>query len=401
MSISQFTYLSIIIYSIIFATACSTNADDQQALQQSEVPSLQLNEAICTEFAVKLHESFVQDDSTFLNSYINWESLRIKSAAFVTKKDSLLIDYAWWLLKKSFYPGRDFAKVNSLGGAMRFVMYYKENFDEHHIILRTFYPPQHLNFYDFTLGTKGAFLTIEDIYSYEMAASLSTLLGEQMDVLVKLSDDKLSMETYHHAIQNALQAAQKLNESGKITQAYKQLISLDELYKSTNYYKHIELSVLFQSPDEKVQLSALNKRINSISIEEKGRWLLLFYQSGLQGNYQQARLCIQNLKDWIGEDEMLTYLEAVTYYEAGDYLTSIELLNNVIASEQDFYIVFYAKLTAQIEIADYSAAIETLQQIVLLFDAGHINWDKELMAYPDFLMSDEYDDWLNGTALPL
>jgi tetratricopeptide (TPR) repeat protein len=384
---------------LLLSYSCSDSKDTLNSQITVVEQTLQLNEELCTDFAIKLHESFVNEDSTFLNSYINWESIKNKSFSYSNSVDSTLKLYAWSLLKQNFFPGRDFSKVNSLGGSMRFVMYYKENFKEHHIILRTFYPPQHINFYDFTLGTKGAYLTIEDIYSYEMACSLSTLLGEQLNILLKSSIDKNTMDKYYSTITTIIQNAHKIGESGKITQAYKQLMSIDELYKSTHYYQHLELSLLFQSPDEKVQLSAINKRIKRISIEERGRWLLLFYQSGLTSNFQQARLCIQNLKDWIGEDEMLTYLEAVTYYEQGDYLTAIDLFNQVLVSEQDFYIVYYAKLTAQIEISDYKSAVETLQQINFQFDASHINWDKELMAYPDFLMSDEYDDWLNGTTI--
>jgi tetratricopeptide (TPR) repeat protein len=391
--------LALTIITALFATGCDNSDEATNPTELTTEQALQLTETICTDFAVKLHESFVNEDSTFLNSYIHWESLRNKTMSLAPSGDSLLKLHAWSLLKHNFFPGRDFAKVNALGGSMRFIMYYKENFDEHHIILRTFYPPQHINFYDFTLGTKGSYLTIEDIYSYEMACSLSKLLGEQLNVLVKSFDNKSAMTSYYETICSVIQSAQKQSESGKVTPAYKQLLSIDELFKSTNYYKNIELSVLFQSPDEKVQLSAINKRLSSISLEEKGRWLLLFYQSGLLGDFQQARLCIYNLKDWIGEDEMLTYLEAVTYYEQGDYLTSIELFNKVLVNEQDFYIVYYAKLTAQIEISDYTAAIETLQQINAIFDAGHINWDKELMAYPDFLMSDDYDDWLNGLTI--
>jgi tetratricopeptide (TPR) repeat protein len=397
MKIKTFQIPFLFYAALLVAPVLSCDDDAEMANGSEEVveSNILLNESICTDFAVKLHESFVNEDSTFLNSYINWELLSNQVQSFNSTGDSSLKKHAWNLLKQNFYPGRDFTKVNALGGSMRFVMYYKEKYNEHHIVLRTFYPPQHLNFYDFTLTSKGEYITINDIYSYEMGCSLTTLLGEQLNVMIKSAPDVKGITNYYNNTLSIISSAQEESESNNITAAYKLLITCDELFKTTNYYKHLEMGILNQSPDEKVQVTAIQKRVESISLEEKGRWLLLFYLSGLERNYAQARLCIQNLKDGIGEDEMLTYLEAVTYYEEGQYVKALELLNKVLASEQDFYIVHYAKLTAQIELSDYVAAIETLRNISNLFEASGINWDKELMGYPDFIVSDEYNDWLN------
>jgi hypothetical protein len=397
MKIKTFQIPFLFYAALLVAPILSCDDDAEMANGSEEVveSNILLNESICTDFAVKLHESFVNEDSTFLNSYINWELLSNQVQSFNSTGDSSLKKHAWNLLKQNFYPGRDFTKVNALGGSMRFVMYYKEKYNEHHIVLRTFYPPQHLNFYDFTLTSKGEYITINDIYSYEMGCSLTTLLGEQLNVMIKSAPDVKGITNYYTNTLSIISSAQEESESNNITAAYKLLIICDELFKTTNYYKHLEMGILNQSPDEKVQVTAIQKRVESISLEEKGRWLLLFYLSGLERNYAQARLCIQNLKDGIGEDEMLTYLEAVTYYEEGQYVKALELLNKVLASEQDFYIVHYAKLTAQIELSDYVAAIETLRNISNLFEASGINWDKELMGYPDFIVSDEYNDWLN------
>lgn len=381
--------LPLIFISVLVCSSCSDDAENETTLNEEE-KTLVLTEEICTDFAVKLHESFVNNDSTFLNSYINWELIKQKSIEFANNADTSLNQLIWEQIKNQIYFGRDFAQVSARGGSLRFVTYYKNNDTEHHIILRSFYPPQNLNFYDFTLGTKGAFLKVNDIYSYEMACSLYKLLGEQISVFSKNTSSKEDFQNYYSEVHTKINESLKLSQQGNLSKAYKLLIGIDEVFKTTQFYQSIELSILFGSVDEKVQKNIIEKRIKGINVTEPGRWLLLFYQSGLLEDYNQARLCIQNLEGYAGEDDILTFLLGVTYFEEGNYEKSLELFNDALATEQDFYIIHYAKITSLIELKKYALAVESLQLLSTLFDTSTINWDKEFMSYPEFLMSDEF-----------
>jgi tetratricopeptide (TPR) repeat protein len=369
--------------------ACSDD-DEKTTSNANSEETLVLTEEMCTDFALKLHESFVNNDSTFLNSYINWELIKQKSFEYANNVDSSLNEIIWEQVKNQIYFGRDFAQVSAMGGSLRFVTYYKNSETEHHIILRSFYPPQNINFYDFTLGTKGAFLKVNDIYSYEMACSLYKLLGEQISVYSNNSSSKEDFLLFFSAIQTKIKEAMELAQNGNLSAAYKTFISIDETFKTTQYYQSIELSILFGSIDEKVQNNIIEKRIKGINVTEPGRWLLLFYQSGLLEDYNQARLCIQNLQGYAGQDDILTFLLGVTYFEEGNYEKSLELFNDALATEQDFYIIHYAKITSLIELKKYALAVESLQLLSTLFDTSSVNWDKEFMSYPEFLMSDEF-----------
>jgi hypothetical protein len=384
--------LQFLAYIFLVFTSLNACSDDDEKNTSNSAPeeTLVLTEEMCTDFALKLHESFVNNDSTFLNSYINWDLIKQKSFEYANNSDTTLNEIIWEKIKNQIYFGRDFAQVTAMGGSLRFVTYYKNSETEHHIILRSFYPPQNINFYDFTLGSKGAFLKVNDIYSYEMACSLYKLLGEQISVYSNNSSSKENFLLFFSAIQTKIKEAMELAQNGNLSTAYKTFISIDETFKTTQYYQSIELSILFGSIDEKVQNNIIEKRIKGININEPGRWLLLFYQSGLLEDYEQARLCIQNLQGYAGEDDMLTFLLGVTYFEEGNYEKSLELFNNALATEQDFYIIHYAKITSLIELKKYNLAVESLQLLSTLFDTNSVNWDKEFMSYPEFLMSDEF-----------
>jgi tetratricopeptide (TPR) repeat protein len=379
--------LFLVFFSIVLSCDDDNGADEST---NKEIKTLQLTEKICTDFALKLHESFVNNDTTFLNTYINWDEIKQQSFTYSSENDSSLNSIIWDKIKDQIFFGRDFAQVAAMGGSLRFVTYYKVSEIEHHIVLRSFYPPQNINFYDFTLGSKGEFLVVNDIYSYEMACSLYQLLGEQINALTSLSANKEELITNYEDVQSKITLARNFSTEGQLSQAYKTLISINEKFKTTQYYQSIELGLLFGSTEETVQKNAIAKRIEKVALNEPGRWLLLFYQSGLLEDYEQARLCIKNLEGYAGNDEMLTYLLGVTYFEEQNYQMALDLFNTVLVTEQDFYIIHYAKITSLIELKKFDMAVEALNLLSTIFDTSKVNWDKEFMAYPEFLMSDEF-----------
>jgi hypothetical protein len=56
--------------------------------------------------------------------------------------------------------------------------------------------------------------------------------------------------------------------------------------------------------------------------------------------------------------------------------------------------IHFAKVVCLIEMREFIQAVESLLVMEDYFDVKNTNWDKEFMAYPEFLISDEYFQWL-------
>ena len=50
---------------------------------------------------------------------------------------------------------------------------------------------------------------------------------------------------------------------------------------------------------------------------------------------------------------------------------------------------------------EFDLAVESLLVMDDYFEMNEINWDKEFIAYPEFLMSDSYNKWVERITTPV
>jgi hypothetical protein len=106
--------LFLVFFSIVLSCDDDNGTDEST---NKEIKTLQLTEKICTDFALKLHESFVNNDTSFLNTYINWDEIKKQSFTYSSENDSTLNSIIWDKIKDQIFFGRDFAQVSAMGGS--------------------------------------------------------------------------------------------------------------------------------------------------------------------------------------------------------------------------------------------------------------------------------------------
>ena len=72
----------------------------------------------------------------------------------------------------------------------------------------------------------------------------------------------------------------------------------------------------------------------------------------------------------------------------------MEFYNEALAIEPTVPNIHFAKVVCLIEMKEFTEAAESLLVMEDYFDVTNTNWDKEFMAYPEFLISDVYSRWL-------
>ncbi len=388
-------YAVIISFLILVISSCSS--DDSSSHEAIPVENkLLLNEAICVDFAYQLHESFVEDNTTFLNQYILWDSIQRIAFSKLNITEKNANKKLWDKLTSDLLLGNDFINILKNDGHIRFITYYVDaaKYDtSHHIILRTFYPPQQINFYDFTLTTLEDKLCIRDIYEYSNAVSLSTILGEEVAYFSELN---LSLDSVFSIVDSLNVVKRTISDytaNGNLQSAYSLFANLPAGLKQTKSYLQLEEQILFSSENSMVQEQFIAKKLNLIPIQEKGRWLTAFYKHAIFGEYEDAEIAINNLEMEIGEDEFINFLKGVVFFEKNDFESALIEFNTAIASEPEVFVFHWNKVLTFLELEEYEKAVETLLVLDDYFQVSDINWDKEFIAYPMFLMSDAYENW--------
>ena len=170
---------------------------------------------------------------------------------------------------------------------------------------------------------------------------------------------------------------------------------MDIALRETEIMKSIKYTLDFHSSAENRSNALMRK---NYEIEKDGGlvwyWLKQYYLSLDSESYPKVREAIEGLSKSVGEDPILIYLKAATYFEEYNYSTALELYNEALTIEPTIPNIHFAKVVCLIEMKEFTQAAESLLVMEDYFDVTNTNWDKEFMAYPLFLISDEYSQWL-------
>ena len=170
---------------------------------------------------------------------------------------------------------------------------------------------------------------------------------------------------------------------------------MDIALRETAIMKAIKFNMDFHSSPE-IRTNTLEEKRHQIGKDgsQEWSWLRQYYLSLESESYAKVREAIEGLSKSVGEDPILIYLKAATYFEEYNYSTALELYNEALTIEPTIPNIHFAKVVCLIEMKEFVQAVESLLVMEDYFDVTNTNWDKEFIAYPEFLISDEYYQWL-------
>jgi tetratricopeptide (TPR) repeat protein len=385
----------ILSFTILSLFSCSEQKKEEKQAKK-EVEKLELNEKTCVNFAKNLHQSFVTGDSNFIQQYIILDSLKSTVFTKYNLENNPLNNIAWSLVSKKLGIGADFRDAIDNDGQIRFISYYKDSIDlSHHIILRSFFPPMGVNFYDFELSSHNNGLQIVDVYDYSTPGELSDILGEEMYFLSKskLSEDSIGI--FHTYLEEHTLNIQNQIKNGNVRLAYKLFLQFPDILKQSRKYRNLEEQILFASDEPEVHEQFIASKLASLNPDSRDSYLTSFYKHGIFREFDLALTSIENLEKSVGEDEVLHFLRGMTYLENEQFDLAVETFNTAISEDPNIFIYQWSKVIALVEKGAYELAVETLLVMDDFFVMVRTNWDKEFIAYPEFLFSEAFEIWQN------
>jgi len=387
---------SILTLFLFLSVSCNNNSDStkessKKKNQERFDPNISENEAV--NFAKQLHQSFVTQDTAFIGQYLIADSLKqiIKdNFHFSNLKEN---DFGFSFLYTDDQIAIDFIDAQQNDGEIRFISFYKDSASlDAHIILRAFFPPMQVNFYDFHLqkGTNGIF--IKDIYDYNAGGNYSDYIGEQMSFYRQSGLTQDSCAIFNEFITEHTNLIKTHISTGNVSLAYKLFLQIPDVYRNTKIMTHLGESIAFASDQEQVHALFLKDKMSRL-LNPKDTLLTSFYLHAINQDYLRSESALDQLEMETGEDEIYHFLKGVINIESNTLDKAIASLNLAIAEHPESFIYHWTKVNALLLQKEYQMAVESLVLMNDYFNMKDQNWDKEFMAYPEFLFSEEYEVW--------
>ena len=278
-----------------------------------------------------------------------------------------------------------------LGGDLNF-QFYETHSQSQIIWVRLFTAPHELNYFRITLDVMDNAIVISDFTSFYNPTTCNEMMTELVNLLHakrQLSDNDL--KEGFRLMDSTIVAFSSSNPD--LADLY--YSKMDIALRETEIMKSIKYNLDFHSSSE-IRAGALIRK--NYETEKAGSqewyWLRQYYLSLESENYAEVREAIEGLSKTVGEDPVLIYLKAITYFEEYNYNLAIELYNAALTKGPAIPNIHFAKVVCLIEMKEFTQAVESLLVMEDYFDVTNTNWDKEFKAYPEFLISDEYSRWL-------
>ena len=283
-----------------------------------------------------------------------------------------------------------------LGGELDFQFYEVQN-ESNIIWLRLFTAPLEVNYFRITLAIMNNAIVISDFTSFNTPNSCNEMMTELVDLMhAKNQLDDNDVTKGFRLMDSTIIAFSSL-DPGLAALYYSKM---DIALRETALMKSIKYNLNFHSSAE-IRANTLMRK--NYEIGKDGYpvwyWLKQYYLSLASESYPKVREAIEGLRKSVGEDPILIYLNAATYFEEYNYSTALELYNEALTMEPTIPNIHFAKVVCLIEMKEFIQAVESLLVMEDYFDVRNTNWDKEFMAYPAFLISDEYFQWLERVGV--
>ena len=388
MNIKQYISKLYILFFLIISIVFSCNNEDKGKNDTVYVPiKLNIDSANACEFA-----------NSFILDIYNSDTVSARSKIQIKyNSDSILVSDL--LANEDVFNNFDLFSVLDqpilLGGELDFQFYEIQN-ESSIIWFRLFSAPLEVNYFRITLDIMDNAIVISDFSSFKTPNSCNEMMTELVDLVYdkrQLSNN--DVKKGFRLMDSTIIAFSSLNPYLANLYYSKMDISLRE----TAIMRSIKYNLDFHSSSE-IRANALVRKNHEIG---KGGglvwyWLRQYYLSLESENCTEVREAIEGLSKTVGEDPILIYLKATTYFEEYNYNLAIELYNDALTMEPTIPNIHFAKVICLIEMKEFTQAVESLLVMEDYFDVTNTNWDKEFMAYPEFLISDEYSRWLERVS---
>ena len=384
MNINQYINKLCILFFSIISVFFSCNNDNKGKKDVVYVSTkLNIDSANASEFA-----------NSFILDIYNADTVRARSKIQIKyNSDAILVSDL--LANKDVFKNFDLFSVLRqtilLEGELDFQFYEVQ--EECNIIwLRLFTAPLEVNYFRIILDVKDNAIVISDFTSFNTPNSCNEMMTELVGLVFtkqQLSDNDL--KGGFRLMDSAIIAFSSLNPD--LANLY--YSQVDIALRETEIMKSIKYTLDFHSSAEN-RSNALMGKNDEIDKDRDlvWHWLKQYYLSLDSENYPKVREAIEVLSKLVGEDPILIYLKAATYFEEYNYSTALEFYNEALTLEPTIPNIHFAKVVCLIEMKEFTQAVESLLVMEDYCYIKNTNWDKELMAYPAFLISDEYFQWL-------
>lgn len=386
-------YLIIIFISFFFLIfSCKS---DKNVENQKKSDSLTAREI--GDFGFKIEQAIANNDTSKYYSLLHSDNL-LKNAINQLKVNGDTLQFAKAIVINKLNQLKQLS-VESLNSIVELA---KIDTSSQSLTFSIFTGGRNLDFLELKLKNKNG-IKIKDYTFYTQGASFfeqvlqtsAILHNKKIEQKGEFPFGYLQLQTNLFKLQDAIANQDNSSDSlsNIINKIPNNLLYLQEINNASMYIANME-------NNKRLTQELLEKKIEvskSINIKTYLNYLKYSYNDQYSNGIDELKLLDSSFNDNV----YLNYLIGTLYYELYDFNHAIEYYNASISKKPEIFDFHFAKIVAYIEMNEFDLAVESLLVMDDYFEMNEINWDKEFMAYPEFLMSDSYYKWTERITTPM
>jgi hypothetical protein len=341
-------------------------------------------------FAQRIEESVNNNNPMFINNCFDFESF-LNKIHYIDKPEIAEFNREFReAILTSLKPGNIVTDELVDGCRVKFLAVKQSAKDT--LLLFRILTSRGINYHEYCVGYKGQNFSIRDIYMYNNYSSLSSqfsnLYFESIFTSFETHDDNYSK---YYCAKSILE--QEISK-GKNQKAYKRWGRLPENIKTS---KQILLLAIKASGNigENELTQTLNIYIAQFGSDNRS-YLIILEDLLITEEYAKALECIDKLSIAVNNDPFLDYYRGQILSKLGNMQKAEWVFNGLINNLPDQQTGYIGLLELYIDNIHYGEATKILSLLKTNFEIYNKDFSIILQAYPDFLCSKEYKNWLDN-----
>lgn len=381
-----FFVILVIAVTVYYLSEPSKTSSVYLANQEKEIQFFdKFSEQDCINFAIELEQSILNQDSILLNKSVDYDYL-IDYMLLNKKMSKQSRKNLKKILKPNFNPGGNLVN-QAIYGDFSFRKYYQKN-GIPHIVFRSF-AQEEISILDFELGILRNQIGIKNAYNYYFGETWGDLYYRRMNTVNKYNER-------HYELKNVMMNINKMKEL-VLTEKF---IEADSIYQELNddFKEFSEVRFLASSIAQGLGTQKYNNFINSFlstrQRDPKNNSLLRLLKYYYNKDYSNTLLAVKELNKYTNNDEIFNFYLAKACLDS----SSIDKAQFHTSELKKHFPKLFDGYTLQLDIymitKEFDLAINTLSDMVLLFNISIDDIHYQMQKYPGFQNSTVYKQFL-------
>ncbi len=352
------------------------------------------------DLALAMENSILEGDPEMLNNLFSHYVLVQNVLAEHGIVEQVYIRAAAEHMKRNMRIGDQIIDATAYGaGLFQFTkLYYDGNAP--HMVFRTFVSFSEINYLDFELKTVNGKPRIVDTYNFSIGEQYSKTV-KNLFRLSEIHDNGFdaSAITPDNVLTMSLAKVKRINNLLN----YGSVQVADSLFKTIPKTIQEQKSILLAGmkiaylKSGKDYSNAFDRYKKLYPNEERSLTLMSIYNSLLKEDGTAARVQIEKLAKFVGDDPVLNYFLSQSYYVDKDYEEGLKYANQIVEDMPYVIQAYEMELSCLVGLGDMDRSMLLLDKMKDAFNLSNKELEKLIVNFPELKNSLQFEKWKGKT----